>query len=442
MDQITSVIVAERVTAFFMFAMVVNLLGKPERKRSNYYLMLGAVFCCIELIADSLTYENDSIGGLDISLNLKYFIYFLAYTAHNGTLIFSTLYCMEYIEERTTVSSWLFRFPVVMAVVTFGYQLYLIAQGKIFYYNGSQMINVSSSLPLPVIILTLMSLLYLPIIAFFKAKYIGLRASSLFCLYGSLPAACMVASIFDSQEVDYSPVVAAMAVFLAYVFLQNSLDNEKEEKQKLLQKHKEELEELNKYLEKAHRDKAEYLEKLLAERQAKENYYVQSRFDEATGVYRKGVFLDEAQFYAKQNLNQSFAIIFLDIDNFKSINDTLGHLIGDEAIIKVASVIKTSMANNDLVGRYGGDEFVVLMKDLSKEKLIDKLRLLHNKLQLDFSDSQETIHITCSLGAVYYQAKQGKVSIEELIKQADACLYKVKAAGKNYFEYDDYRQEL
>jgi len=184
--------------------------------------------------------------------------------------------------------------------------------------------------------------------------------------------------------------------------------------------------------------KDEYIEKYLRERKAKDMYLYQSQHDMMTLTLRKDIFLGQAEAYLQTELPQNVAVIFIDIDNFKDVNDKLGHIMGDKVIEDIAVIIRTSFANKDLICRYGGDEFCVLMKEVSKEKLLDKLQFLHHKFQLDYSKDEADLHITCSIGAVHYNAEQGPTDIVKLIERADFCLYKVKANGRNQFYVTDY----
>jgi len=191
--------------------------------------------------------------------------------------------------------------------------------------------------------------------------------------------------------------------------------------------------EYQKALEKSNREKDAYLEKLLQERQEKEAYYVKSRLDQMTGLLLKHVFFEEGQQYLDDNPDKGVGVIFIDIDNFKRINDQYGHQFGDVAIQKVADILSTSLAHKDLICRYGGDEFCILMKDIVLEKLEDKLNFILSKLHLILADEEQSKKITCSLGAVYKAAGIRYCKLEELIGQSDAATYSSKKTGKNKY---------
>ena len=186
-------------------------------------------------------------------------------------------------------------------------------------------------------------------------------------------------------------------------------------------------------LELSNKQKDDYLESLLQERQEKENYYFKSRLDLMTGLYHKTIFFEEAQEYLDNNPELNVGLLFLDIDDFKKINDRFGHQFGDIVIKRVADVLSTSLANKDIICRYGGDEFCALLKDISKEKLQDKVDFLHKKLKKEFAYSRAKDMISCSLGVVFRQGAEHSCSLDELIAQADADTYKCKHAGKDQY---------
>ncbi len=128
------------------------------------------------------------------------------------------------------------------------------------------------------------------------------------------------------------------------------------------------------------------------------------------------------------------ALLVLDIDNFKHINDTFGHLYGDAVIAMAAGSIKNTLDEDDVIGRFGGDEFFVFIDNANKADLEQKLENIRTsilKMRLDQNDDKD---ISCSIGVAL---GNGSSKYEELFKQADSALYKAKKNGKNRFEYFD-----
>ncbi len=122
------------------------------------------------------------------------------------------------------------------------------------------------------------------------------------------------------------------------------------------------------------------------------------------------------------------SVIFLDIDHFKSINDTWGHGVGDEVLISVARILQQEMYSGELVGRYGGEEFVVLCPDTQLDQAVRKAERLRIALSRATVCSNEDLKITSSFGVS--EAEPGD-SVESLLRRADKALYTSKESGRN-----------
>lgn len=125
------------------------------------------------------------------------------------------------------------------------------------------------------------------------------------------------------------------------------------------------------------------------------------------------------------------ALLFIDLDNFKQVNDTLGHAMGDTALREVAAVLKQSSFGAPLVGRVGGDEFVVFFPHAgSMKEVTGYARYLCDTIsQLSYSDGEKQVHISCSVG-ISTAPKDG-TTYKELVKKADQMTYYIKERGKN-----------
>jgi len=123
------------------------------------------------------------------------------------------------------------------------------------------------------------------------------------------------------------------------------------------------------------------------------------------------------------------SIIFMDIDHFKAVNDTLGHMTGDYIIIEFASRVKKNIRNIDLFSRFGGDEFMVMLphKALKEAGIVAK-RIRDSVRQRPFVHERRKIRVTVSQGIVELPAKKN-ISVNRFIKLADEALYKAKARG-------------
>lgn len=150
--------------------------------------------------------------------------------------------------------------------------------------------------------------------------------------------------------------------------------------------------------------------------------------DDLSGLLGRSEF--EKQF---ENFNSSkshsMALLFIDLDNFKNLNDTLGHRTGDEAIVSVSNILRRQVEKRGLACRQGGDEFVLLFNDYELEKLKEiGEEIIYSVNNLKFGESA-SIGIGCSIGIAY--AKHSLINYENLLEAADNECYKSKALGKN-----------
>ncbi len=132
---------------------------------------------------------------------------------------------------------------------------------------------------------------------------------------------------------------------------------------------------------------------------------------------------------------RSLSLIMLDIDDFKQINDTFGHLVGDVVIRAVSAEIVSTTRDDDVVGRYGGEEFIVILKNTSREKAIEVAQRIRRGIEgLRF---EQDIRVTASFGISHFKSsisddqKAECVSPNVLVNTADINLYKAKKSGKN-----------
>lgn len=173
-------------------------------------------------------------------------------------------------------------------------------------------------------------------------------------------------------------------------------------------------------------------EQALAEAQIREMAY----FDSLTGLPNRAnlkKFLVEQ--LSRENGHQQGAILFIDLDDFKSINDNFGHAIGDQVIIAAGQRIRDGVGLNSFVCRLGGDEFIVVLTEMPSHEAVERKvgRVLHNinsKLELP----EEDIYMSCSIGIAYFSDEhksRHSSSIDDLLKKADGAMYAAKQAGRN-----------
>lgn len=155
-----------------------------------------------------------------------------------------------------------------------------------------------------------------------------------------------------------------------------------------------------------------------------------SRTDALTGVANRRLFYEtlQSEIVRSRRNGRPFTLVYIDIDNFKRINDSIGHTKGDDALVFVASTLKGQVRETDIVGRIGGDEFVVLLVECGEEdarRVIDKIRQKIDDTALGKIGSG----LTLSIGALTATATEQ--THEDLVRKADDLMYQVKKAGKD-----------
>ncbi len=163
-----------------------------------------------------------------------------------------------------------------------------------------------------------------------------------------------------------------------------------------------------------------------------------SELDSLTHIYNKGT----TERLIKKTIARSIskkdkhALIIIDLDNFKTLNDTFGHQYGDKVIIELAKHLKGLFRHNDVVGRVGGDEFFVFMKDISSEKLVvEKCANILENFSKCYEENNIFVEISVSIGIALYGLHGD--DFETLYKNADIGLYSAKKRGKNNFQFYD-----
>jgi two-component system cell cycle response regulator len=170
-----------------------------------------------------------------------------------------------------------------------------------------------------------------------------------------------------------------------------------------------------------------------AERMFQQEMHEMANYDAVTGIFNKHVFLRRIQeelSYAKRS-KWNLSLLMIDIDFFKKVNDTHGHMAGDFILQGVAQRIQKMVRDEDILARYGGEEFSVILRGTTKEgarTLAERIRL--EVAQTPFVFEGTSIPITISTGGATLEGNNFATP-EELIAQADACLYTSKEEGRN-----------
>ena len=222
--------------------------------------------------------------------------------------------------------------------------------------------------------------------------------------------------------------------------LQGQVIKLESEKAKLLQNRAKELEEQVKKrtfeLESANQ---KLQKEIIKSRQIEQRLAHDALHDRLTGLPNRTLLTERIEFtiqHAKRNCDYLFALLFIDLDRFKTVNDSLGHLIGDQLLIAVAKLLQESLRDNDMVARLGGDEFVILLDGI--HKLQDATQIanrIQDQLATPFDFQGQAIYTSASIGIVLGSTNYDHS--EDLLRDADIAMYRAKDKGKACYEVFD-----
>ncbi len=183
-------------------------------------------------------------------------------------------------------------------------------------------------------------------------------------------------------------------------------------------------------------------------KQAEEKIHQLAFYDALTGLANRRLLMDHLQhaLAASARHGSGGALLFIDLDHFKTINDTLGHDVGDQLLREVAARLSACVRVGDTLARLGGDEFIVLVEDLGEvaEAAASQAQAVARKIMAALSQpyrlGPQQQHSTPSIGITLF-AGDGRVLADELLKQADLAMYQAKAAGRNSLRFFDPRMQ-
>ncbi len=153
--------------------------------------------------------------------------------------------------------------------------------------------------------------------------------------------------------------------------------------------------------------------------------------DFLTGLYNRRYFFTSMQDYI-QDIRESaekFAVAMIDIDHFKKVNDTYGHDVGDKVIVHLSQILTSSTNHNDMVARFGGEEFCVVLKNVNQFSAMDIFERLREEVERTavYADNEQEIRFTISIGVTM----SSEDSLEDSVSQSDMMLYNAKKDGRN-----------
>ncbi|PPC75100.1 hypothetical protein C4K68_22305 [Pokkaliibacter plantistimulans] len=169
----------------------------------------------------------------------------------------------------------------------------------------------------------------------------------------------------------------------------------------------------------------------ISQRKAMEQELVKlASTDTLTGLHNHHSFIQQSRCWLVNSAQPAFcALLMIDIDHFKQINDNYGHTIGDQAIQSVAHTLQAGLRKGEILGRINGEKFALLMPISTNEDIFSLMEALRQRIETHPMTIQDyTLYLTVSVGAAFYRPS---MSIEELLERADTSLYQAKAMGRN-----------
>jgi diguanylate cyclase (GGDEF)-like protein len=161
----------------------------------------------------------------------------------------------------------------------------------------------------------------------------------------------------------------------------------------------------------------------------------QAFYDTLTGLSNRALFMDrlEHALTRRERHQESLAVLFLDLDNFKEINDSLGHIAGDELLARVADSLKTVLRASDTPARFGGDEFAILVEETAgREDTLRVVDRVESVFKSRFTVAGREVTISASIGVAMTASRD--ITAEELVGRADVAMYRAKLKGKDTSE--------
>ncbi len=183
----------------------------------------------------------------------------------------------------------------------------------------------------------------------------------------------------------------------------------------------------------------EALAALEAARQSEQRYARAARHDDLTALPNRRLFselLQRSMARAARALEPRYAVLFIDLDGFKLVNDSLGHLVGDQFLVAISSRLQTQLRPSDVLSRLGGDEFAVLVEDFGSPDevcaITERLqRSLREPIRLQGRELYASASIGMVLGGPHYE------TVDDLLRDADIAMYRAKAAGRGGYQIFD-----
>lgn len=174
-------------------------------------------------------------------------------------------------------------------------------------------------------------------------------------------------------------------------------------------------------------------------KKAEEKLFHEAHHDALTKLPNRAMFSDRLTYslsHYKRHPNQRFAVLFIDLDRFKIINDTLGHLAGDKFLIEIAARLSDCVRDNDLLARLGGDEFVILLDSFQSQDDVEEIATrIISAVSQSFTIEDNDLYSNASIGIAMFNRQYQDAS--EILRDADAAMYQAKSLGRGRYVFFD-----
>lgn len=249
---------------------------------------------------------------------------------------------------------------------------------------------------------------------------------------GGIVAGLMVEAIGNIDPILL--LVTAIVAVVSYVTYRRYVQDIKETSAKAEQAERERAELAEKHIEELQHHIAEQEKTSQALRESRERFRHAAYHDALTDLPNRNKFIETLQFHiekAKHTQDFQFAVLFLDLNRFKTINDSLGHSMGDKLILHAAKRLANMVKDKDLVARFSGDEFAIVLSNLTdKQEVIEFTELIRQKIALPFTIENRQIFTSVSIGIAFGHSLYNQA--EEILRDADIAMYHAKEGGKDF----------
>ena len=267
--------------------------------------------------------------------------------------------------------------------------------------------------------------IYMPTMGMLTLSFNGLITNNDLTRYAFLFGSFAEVIFFNSLMISHYHMI-----FMERIRIKNELIKVKEEREGLLEdeikERIKELEEMNKIL----------LSQTHELERTQEHLRIEATTDSLSSLYNRRYILGVADrlFDSAVRYGHNLSTIMIDIDDFKKINDTYGHAMGDEVIVRCAKILKKNVRGADILARYGGEEFLILIPNTPNDEVLDLANRIRKNIEKEKVSyrNEEPLGFTMSLGITHLQ--ENDLNIEQLIDRADRALYISKSKGKNCVE--------